>query len=65
MKRRYKASFGGRYIIESVAKFDDAQIADMERIIQEFGNLVLREVQENPNLLETMVLPEPRNRITR
>ena len=63
MKRRYKASYGGRYIIESVAKFDDAQIADMERMIQEFGNLVLREVKENPKLLDDMVLPEPRNRV--
>ena len=63
MKRRYKASYGRRYIIESVAKFDDAQIADMERMIQEFGNLVLREVKENPKLLDEMVLPEPRNRV--
>ena len=60
MKKRYRARFGGRYIIESKAKFDEFQTMDMERMIQEFGNLVLMEVKANPKLLDDMVLPEPR-----
>ena len=65
MKKRYRASFGGRYIIESEAKFDEFQTLDMERMIQEFGNLVLMEIKANPKLLDDMVLPEPRIRVSK
>ena len=64
MKKRYMASFGGRYIIESKAKYDEFQTMDMERMIQEFGNLVLMEVKANPKLLDDMVLPEPRIKVS-
>ena len=64
MKKRYRALIEGKYIIQSVAKFDDAQKDDMERMIQEFVNIALKVVKENPKLLDEMVLPEPRTTVS-
>ena len=65
MKKRYRALIEGKYIIQSVAKFDDAQKDDMERMIQEFVNIALKVVKENPKLLDEMVLPEPRIKVSK
>lgn len=60
MKRRYKALIEDRYVIESVVKFDEDQAADLERLLQEFGNITLKLAKENPELVNEMDLPEPR-----
>lgn len=64
MKKRYKARVQDRYVIESVVKFDEDQTADVERLLEEFGNIVLKVVKDDPNLLDEMTLPESRVQVS-
>lgn len=65
MKKRYRARIADRYLVESVAKFDAAQTADLERMIGEFVNIALMVVKENPKMLDEMDLPEPKIRVSK
>lgn len=64
MKKRYKARVQERYVIESVVKFDDDQTADVERLLEEFGNIVLKVVKDDPSLLDELTLPESRVKVS-
>ena len=54
MGKHYKARINGHYRIESKSKYSDDQLADLDAMFEKFGNMILRDVKENPQLLDTL-----------
>ena len=54
MGKHYRARINGHYKIESKTKYSDDQLADLDVMFEKFGNMILRDVKANPELLETL-----------
>ena len=54
MARNFTAKINGQHRVTSKTKFNDAQIADLGWMFEQFGNLILDEVKSNPELLKEL-----------
>ena len=52
MKARYRMKLNGRHVLESDQDFDDAQVADLDRMFETFGRMMVEELRNNPEWLD-------------
>lgn len=52
MNARYRMKLNGRHVLESNQDFNDAQVADLDRMFETFGKMMVEELRNNPEWLD-------------
>ena len=48
MKARYRMKFNGTQVLESKQAFDEAQFADLDRMFEQYGKMMIEELRNHP-----------------
>ena len=52
MEARYRMKINGKHVLESNQDFNDAQVADLDRMFKQFGQVMVEELRNNPEWLD-------------
>ena len=48
MKARYRMKINGEHVLESQQAFDEAQVADLDRMFEQYGKMMIEELKNHP-----------------
>ena len=48
MKARYRMKMNGKRVLESEQAFDEDQVADLDRMFEEYGKMMIEELKNHP-----------------